>query len=65
MRDAALTYLDMGELLVHVPSSGYLALFRRAEASAQVEAGGGDAFARRWEANPNPNPAPDPNSNPP
>ena len=50
MRDAALTYLDMGELLVHVPSSGYLALFRRAEASAQVEAGGGDAFARRWEA---------------
>ena len=49
VRDAALTYLDMGELLVHVPSSGYVALFRRADTSAQVEAGG-DAFARRWEA---------------
>ena len=39
--------MDMGELLAHVPSSGYVALFRRTD--PQVESGA-DAFARRWEA---------------
>ena len=47
LRDATLSYLDMGELLAHVPSSGYVALFRRTD--PQVESGA-DAFARRWEA---------------
>lgn len=65
LKGASLTYLDAGELLATVPSTGYVALYRRQTVSPQLAAeswamvpestlGEGvapvDGFAHRWEA---------------
>ena len=47
LRDAVLTYMDMGELLAAVPSTGYLALFRRTEPALES---GEATWVRHWEA---------------
>ena len=66
LRDASLTYLDAGELLASVPSTGFLALYRRGRVPAALPAAGKgagawslepdegvvpvDGFGNRWES---------------
>ena len=60
LRDASLTYLDAGELLASVPSTGLVALYRRGVVAPPLSADdwslvpdegavAADGFERRWE----------------
>jgi hypothetical protein len=59
LRFASLTYLDAGELLALVPSTGFVALYRRSSVPALIgveswgdgaDSAPSDGFAHRWEA---------------